>query len=169
MTIAVTRGRRSTSRARAASFAAIALAAIAAADPDVDRAQVRRDLAPVVRRLEVRVADLHRADRPAVELGDEVLRELVLRRELLAPLDIVERDLRVRVVRRARDDVRVRVPEIEPGRVGVVARRNVTRAMKTFTCGAAEVSIKTCGLAAVAATDQKWNMAFAYTMRPRGS
>ena len=68
--------------------------------------------APVVRRLEARVADLHRADRPAVELGHEVLREVILRRELLGPLGVLERDRRARVVRRARDDVCVGVPKI---------------------------------------------------------
>ena len=94
---------------------AIALAAIGGcADPDVDGAQVRRDLAPIMRLLELRIADLHRADRPPVELGDEVLIERGLHGELVGPFDVLEGDRRVRVVRRARNDVGVVVPEVEP-------------------------------------------------------
>src|SRR5688572_374887 len=68
---------------------AVALAEISfASDPEVDRALVWRDLSPIARLLARRVDDLHEADRPAVELGDELLAPVRRARELGLPAPV---------------------------------------------------------------------------------
>src|SRR5690606_33300548 len=80
------------------------------ADPDVERAEVAGDVAPVVRLLEGGVDDLHEADGAAVELGDEIFAPRVLHCQLGLPVPVV--------VGVGLDDVGLFVPVTEEGDVG---------------------------------------------------
>src|SRR5690606_20660853 len=97
--------------------AVTAVAVARLADPDVDRAETLGDVAPVVALLARRVDDLHEADRPAVELRDQLLDERRLRGELGLPVPPT--------VGIARANVRVAVPALE--RRAICRRRGAER------------------------------------------
>src|SRR5690606_4765369 len=82
--------------------AVAAAQAVGLADPDVQRAQVRLDTAPVVFFLAGRVDDLDEADRPAVQFGDQLLAPVGIAGQLGFPAPVV--------VRVTGDDMRLLVP-----------------------------------------------------------
>ncbi len=59
------------------------------ADPDVDGTLVALDVVPVVRDLGGGIDDLHHLDSPAVELGDQRLREKIVPFQLGPSIDVV--------------------------------------------------------------------------------
>ncbi len=81
------------------------------ADPDIDCAQVRTDVAPVVRFFLGRVDDLQQADGSAVEFGNEDFAPVRVERQLGRPVADV-------IITAGRDDMRLRVPVFEQRLVG---------------------------------------------------
>ncbi len=87
------------------------------ADPDVYRPQVGLALPPVVRLLELRIDDLHDADRAAIVLADQQLAPGYIARQFLGPGVCV-------VAAGSGDDVRLGVPALQQGRSSMVARHS---------------------------------------------
>ena len=79
----------------------MALAArIRLADPDIERAQVGFGLAPVPCRLQMRIAHLHAANRPAIKFGDPVFPDIgLVEIDVLGPVIVLApRNDRIRII-----------------------------------------------------------------------